>query len=248
MKKIMFLTTILAIMLFQASCNKKNDTNDPGSVQEGVVKGIVLDTKGQPMKDVEVVIDNTLVWNSNLVTKTDANGRYSVKLGISTWKATANHYVDFDGKRYRIPLHPDDASGFTQNGAIRNFQWKLTGKQPGTDLDYGGFFNVEKEVGNYNLMDIHNIEFTLTPVGKLIDGSDGQVIKMKPGAPGTDNANKLTDIPLGKYRITASYPGKTILVRNYRDQSAQFASSTTISFDPMSTWGPNSGAIEFSSN
>jgi hypothetical protein len=71
------------------------------------------------------------------------------------------------------------------------------------------------------------IEFTLTPVGALIDGSTGQTLKVK----STDGFN-LYDIPMGRYSISASFNGTPLKLRRWNTNDS-FVTSLQADFQPQ---------------
>lgn len=253
MKKI-FLRIPLLLLALQILTNcSKDDKPEPDmpepEPEKGYVTGKVVDTKGKPLSGVEIVIDNTYLYNSNLVGATDEEGNYKIKLSAGTFFAYAEFRKNYNGKTYEIELHPETNEGFAQDGALRNFQWKMTGKKPGTSSDYyGGMIELNSAIGSM-IADPENIEFTLTPVGVLIDGSEGSVIKMKPGQPRTDSYSKLLDIPIGKYKITAHYQGELgdfpLKLRNDSDSNSSFANTLEFDFEPQTSFCFDCAVIEY---
>ncbi len=76
------------VLLMLACSNKDGDEGNSG--HKGYVTGNITDTQGKPIAGAEVVIDNTMIYNSNLLTNSDAAGKYKVKLnGHFTWSASA---------------------------------------------------------------------------------------------------------------------------------------------------------------
>jgi hypothetical protein len=248
MKKRNVLTYLALCVFIALSCSKTKDgsNNEP---QNGYVKGKVVDSKGTALKDVTILIDNTIIYNSYLSAVTAADGSYQIKLVNGAWIAYAEMNVPYNGKTYKVNLHPDNAAGFGIEGAVRNFSWKLTGQKP-TPLTghYGGTIIIDKYVQS-SIYDSENIEFTLTPVGKLIDGSDGQVITTKHGQPSTDTYGKLVDIPIGRYAITAVYTSSTgnvpLKLRNKLNTSTGFTNSLQVDFEPTSSVGNNMAVLEY---
>lgn len=245
---------LLAVVLLVSSCKKdpKEETgsgNDPGKVTKGYVKGRVTDTQGRPVKGASLIIDNTLIPNSNLVGVSGDDGFYSIQLRNFTWQAYAEKNVSYNGQTYKIHFHPDNNDGFSQEGAIRNFQWKLQGEKPGQLGYYGGTIMIDKHVLS-EVYDSENIEFTLTPAGPLIDGSAGQVIKTRMGQPTTATYGKLVDIPIGRYTMTASYNGTegnvAIKLRNKaRVPDGAFSSSISLDIDANTNYGNNMAFVDY---
>ncbi len=244
---------LVAVAVLASSCDKKSSEEGGGSTTDKVVKGKVTDTQGRPIKGVTVLIDNTLIYNSYLTGATGDDGTYQIKLLIGSWQAYAEMNVAYNGKTYKIDLHPDNAQGFGGDGAIRNFQWKLTGTKPAPLTgDYGGTVIVDKYIGS-SIYDSENIEFTLKPTGALIDGSTGQVLKMKHGQPSTNNYGKLVDIPIGRYTVTAVYQSSTgnipIKLRDKdHNRNGAFATSVQLDFEPTTNYGFDMANLEYSEN
>ncbi|MDF2193279.1 Ig-like domain-containing protein [Paraflavitalea sp. CAU 1676] len=225
------------------SCHKdpEGEGADP---EKGYATGHVVDTNGKPLANVEILLDNTLIFNSYISGKTNANGDFKVKLTTGSWMPYATLEKEYNGKTYEVRLHPDNNSGFSIDGGVCNFTWKLTGarKSPMTGT-YGGNIILTRGIGS-DLYDSENIEYTFTPVGTLIDGSTGQVLKLHEVA----NTSYLRDIPIGRYTVTAVYKlgavTKSVLLRN-RYANGQFASSIQMDFEPESPDGNNMAAIDY---
>lgn len=230
-------------ILISLSCKKPS--NEGSSEDSGYVSGTVTDTQGNPLSGVKILIDNTLLYNTNIQSSTDANGKYRVKLTTGSWMAYAILNKNYNGKTYSLYLDSQTPQGFGIEGGIRNFQWKLTGnkKDPLTGT-YGGTILLTRGVGS-TLFDSENIEFTLTPVGNLIDGSTGQVLKVREDA----TYPRLADIPIGRYRITAEYKSSSwnfpVKLMDHYNQAGGFVDSIVIDFDPNSLDGPNMASIEY---
>src|SRR5690349_15962394 len=119
------------------SCSKNVNSNPPDSSQQqqdppkeekGYITGQVTDTKGKPVAGVNVYIDNTIFYNSGIGITTDANGKYKVKGQPGAYRAYAEMTMTFNNHPFKIQFHPDNYDAFSgEDGAVRNFQWKLTG-------------------------------------------------------------------------------------------------------------------------
>ena len=238
------LIQLITVLFLGTSC-KKNPAENGGTPVKNVVKGKATHSNGTPLKGVSILIDNTIFYNSYLSGTTGDDGTYQITLTNGAWQAYASMNVAYNGKTYKVDLHPDDANGFTQEGAVRNFQWKIVGKKP-TPLTgtYGGTIIVDKAILS-SIYDSENIEFTLTPTGKLIDGSDGTVLKLKHGLPTTDTYGKLIDVPIGRYTVTAKYQSATIKLRNKLDPASTLATSMVLDFEPNTSIGNNMAVIEY---
>ncbi len=154
-------------------------------VEAGVLKGRAVGADGRPIQGVEIAADNQLLYNSNLIVSTDADGFYQVDTNIATtFRVTARMKIDFNGTKYLVELTPEnDASFAGPAGAVRNFTWKLTGERADGLGHYGSsvlFYLDTVDPQNPEVyLDDQNVEVTLTPEGPLIDGSQGQPITRK---------------------------------------------------------------------
>lgn len=242
-------TVLLAACLSATAC-KKSGSAGPGEEQKGYTTGTVTDTKGSPMAGIEVVVENTLLGNHRYgAAVTDDKGQYRIPLSqVGTFHASAYVLKTFNGKQYRLPLHPNNDAAFGNEGAVRNFQWKLSGPRP---EQMQGFYGARADIANdigLPIDDPENIEFTLTPVGKLIDGSDGIVLKLKCGAPMTPYYNALADIPLGRYSATAVYlhdNQRVPLKLRVTDSNGLYKPAMTVDFEPTTLYGDNMAYIQY---
>jgi hypothetical protein len=250
MRRISFLFQWACILLVAVSCTDTDgpSPDEPGA-QEGYTTGKVTNTDGTPLSGVKVVVDNTMIYASYSIGNSDEKGNYKIQLPkVGTFMASAHIVRRYNGKEYEFDLHPDVYEEFSIDGAVRNFQWKLTGKRP---VDAQGYYGVTIEVNKSltsSIYDSENIEFTLVPVGNLIDGSKGKTLKMKHGEPYTEDYSRLVDIPLGRYRMTAYYNGEAgkmplKLRKHFSDD--EYDSELTIDFEPETMWGNNIAFISY---
>jgi Carboxypeptidase regulatory-like domain len=176
-------------------------------LQPFTVSGIVLDTRGKPLKGASVQLRVDFVYGRASVT-TGANGRYIFNdLPKGTYRAEA--YVESKYaaatvcQRLAMPS-PDDYDSFSvSQGAERNFRWQLTGKV-GRERSYFGATILIYNIASDPFDDTSRaVEFRLTPSATLFDGSKAAVIvKQAPLAyPSSDDG--LYDVPLGLYKLTA---------------------------------------------
>ena len=171
----------------------------------GVVTGTVFDTRGRPLAGVKVIADNTFFYNTNAVGITDAQGRYKIDVGgvVGTWHMTAHLTREYNGQAFDLYLHPDSDAPFAgTDGAVRNFEWRLTGPRADGLGNYGGNiqFIIDQQgwAANANQTDV---ELTLTPVGPLIDGSAGTTLTLR----ANQGLFTIRDVPIGQYAIAARY-------------------------------------------
>lgn len=164
-------------------------------------------------------------------------GHYSIALPrdqIGTWRAGGRFKTKYNGEWYDLGLAADNDAAFaTDAGAVRNFTLKISGERPGGGY-YGGtvwpYFSSRS--GNF---DIERVEYTLTPIGPLIDGSAGQPLKLMPDEQPT------VDVPIGRYKVTARYvptdgPAQDMQLQG-RDEGG-WSNSTTITFHNNPEYGP----------
>ncbi len=211
------------------ACENGVDKPDAAS-DKGYMTGKVTDTKGKPLDGATIIADNTLVYDSNMEGVSGKDGTYRIQTpGNFTYRAYPEIKRNYNARRYRLELKPDKEDAFNgAEGAERNLKWVLSGKvedHPG--LFYGGTVYVEKAVLS-QLFDDENIEFTFTPVGPLIDGSTGKVIKRQLN---NEYGNELRGMPIGKYKITAVYKptGKPLKLRPRRN--GEYTSDGLVTLD-----------------
>ncbi len=213
-------------LLFLASalgCGKK----DTAPENSGKVSGTVRDGAGSPIPGVQIIVDNSIFFNSNLSTKTTSEGNYTLALPkTGSWYAFAVHRVPFNGKTYQCYLHPEDPTGFGPEGAVRNFTWKLSGQKAAPLTGhYGGTVTVDNFPGLY--LETDKIRFTLIPQSNLIDGSQGQILERYAA-----DVHQILDLPIGRYKITARYNGETLKLRRWNTEDS-FGTELILDFEPQ---------------
>ncbi|WP_198175020.1 carboxypeptidase-like regulatory domain-containing protein [Spirosoma arboris] len=219
----------------------KNPTGvDPGtSGQDGYLVGKVTDPQGKPLPKATVFVDHTVFTGDGPEVKTAADGAYKVQMVDFAGEWIAKGYIlkQYNDRVYKIDLDPENDAPFTSTEKpVRNFQWKLTGHIPDLSLDlyYGGTMEMSRDLNADDLWDNENIEFTLTPVGPLIDGSTGKVLKLQAKKRYNDT---IKDIPMGRYKVTAVYKptGEQLLVRNAWDFSDELVYEPSVTMDFLGT-------------
>lgn len=224
----MFKQTVITLSLtaLLAACGSTGNTgHNPGSGNTqpigGTVKGVALGSDGTPIVGARIIIDNTVVANSAVTGRTDVDGRYSLQIPREwSWRAYGQLEKTYNGRTFRLDLHPDNPDSFAgAQGAVRNFELRIAGSKPAPLVgSYGGQVYVYRNPDQS--FDEHDVEITLTPVGKLIDGSNGQTITTRP------IESQIADVPIGRYAISAKLvtTGQTLLIK---DQLANTYENTT---------------------
>jgi len=229
------------MFLLGVACQESDDVGlAEGQSYQAFATGLVTDRFGEPLSGVKIYVDNTIFYNSGISTSTDANGKYKVATPLGSWKVYAEMERSYHGITYKIELDPDNDDSFPgSEGAVRNFTWQLTGEKPfNPGSYYGGLVKLYKDP-NSDLYDMQHIEFTFTPTGTLVDGSDGEVLIRSCGMPSTDFYSLIHDVPIGQYKITAKYlpTGQQLKLRN------DYIIGQAYEFDPViDFFGKSSGA------
>jgi Carboxypeptidase regulatory-like domain len=220
----------LLVMMLVSACAQTTTPNNPSQVvglEPFIVKGKVTDNNGASLAGVEVVANNTVFFDANGLATTDADGNYRIELVNGSWHMTASMMRDFNGQSYRVDLTPDNDAAFAgSEGAIRNFVWQSSGgkAQQGSVFAYADI--------TVEFLESQYIELTLEPQGLLLDGSDGQTITGM--LTHTADGDGLTNVPLGRYKITARYlvPGETPVVLEIKPRnSGDYGDSVTADFE-----------------
>lgn len=230
----------LSVMpLMHSGCTKAKDGLDDDGSRAGYVTGTVKDGTGKPLEGARIIIDHSIFFNSNMTALTNGQGKYAIKVPTGSWYAFAKREVTYNGKTYSFYLHPDNPTGFGGGGAVRNFVWKLSGTMPEPlSGHYGGLVTIENFPGVY--IDDDKIDFVFTPLGSLIDGSQGEVLRLR-----TEDAYSIKDIPIGRYRLTATYEGKPVLFRRWNSDEP-FVADYELNFEPqIAAQCDNCAALEY---
>jgi hypothetical protein len=243
------LMMLLLAGTFSASCSKSN--NEPKAepdISKGFITGKLADANGNPVAGVEVVASHSTYYNTTATAQTDENGHYKLNVANpkGNWTVEAQVVRIYNGKTYRFYVYPENGGPITHDGAVRNFSWKLTGQVPGahSDIRVGGYITYMDDNANY--IPENEIEFTLVPEGKLVDGTNGVTItKRAEQFPETYNYmfsnSGIRDVPVGRYRISARHlppngiPKKLLLSVRY---SGVFAETISADFEQEAaqTW------------
>ncbi|MFC4455679.1 carboxypeptidase-like regulatory domain-containing protein [Deinococcus sonorensis] len=180
------------------------------AAQKGFITGTVVNEQGVPIPGVEIDADNTLSYDSNLITTTDAKGQYriDVRKFPVTFKMYAKmrlKYEDFTVAVELLPKNPDAVPGVA--GGVRDFVFKP--KPVTADDPYGNLacVFVERGIGEYDI-DTKQVQVTLTPVGKLADGSTGKARTFS--LISSYSGPVIPNVMWGTYTVTATLNGKPL--------------------------------------
>ncbi|HET8574395.1 MAG TPA: carboxypeptidase-like regulatory domain-containing protein [Edaphocola sp.] len=242
-------------MLFMPlfSCKKDNSASGASNVAaKGYVTGKVTDTKGNPIAGASVLLDNTITYASYVNGTSGPDGKYQIKLptgNYSIWKASATIQKSYDNKTYTLDMAPDNTNSITDDGAVCDFSWKLSGQQPDGSTYYGGTIDMDAGTGSA-ISDWNGIVLTLTPVSVLIDGSPGRAMTITFGSANWPNyVSGIIDIPIGRYKATAIYRYHNADYQLYlqnRQTNDGFRAELVFDFEPQNRWGHrNAATLEF---
>src|SRR6185312_6052923 len=85
--------------------------------KNGVVTGIVTDSKNLPVKDARITIEHTVWYNSYLFATSNNEGKYEVSLPndpAGDWTAKAQLTKTAYGQTYKFDLEPDNTGAFSE--------------------------------------------------------------------------------------------------------------------------------------
>lgn len=212
-KSALLLTALLGLSLAVTACGDAGASPPPGKedplpAQMGYVTGKIVDEQGKPIVRAEVVADNTLFYNTNVISYTDASGNYrlDIRQPIGTWHVTATMTLNYEGQTIAVDLVPDSDEVLAGTvGGVRNFTFKPAATQYGSL----GLVNIRTGIGFYG--DLGEMTVTLKSVGTLADGSSNKTIAARPVQSGDGYIIK--NVMYGTYLATVSYQGQDLFVR-----------------------------------
>jgi len=241
MKTSLLLLAALALPLFSAC---EGSAAGAGSEERGYATGQVVDTRGNPIAGAKILLDNTVFYASYINGATGGDGTYRIRVQPGAWRAHATFRKPYNGRTYHLELYPDSVDSFDDTGAVRNFTWKLEGRDPDNEYGYyGGLVKVFTDFGFYEGME--DIELTLVPDGPLIDGSEGRTLVLRLEDHYWVQRAYLEDIPIGRYTITAtlrSAEGTRALRIQDWHAKGDFKPGLRFDFIPDSTSSPGATA------
>ncbi len=196
----------------------------------------------------------------NYSPKINADGSYEQKLVDGTYHFGGSQIdVPFNGNHFLFKLEAvgDDRSDRESDKPIvQDYLWKLKGLRAGQDADeanfthwYGCSVTMQFQFYREDIKKSMSAAakgtkcvFTLTPKGKMVDGSDGKELtftrEYDPLLNGLKNSN-LQDIPLGVYNVKGEEvaPDGTKTPLLIKQEFAKFGDSSEITFAPGSSTG-----------
>lgn len=210
----------------------------------GKVRGYVKNWSGKPLAGAEIGIRSSYFAGSYSggQGKTDVNGYYEIAppKGMAHFY-NAGYQIEWGDGVAAVSLHPADGkldSFVTTDGAVENFvmlPYGITSRenlQQSSHLPstfYGGaiFLNWYSAEANDNnappfaVREGSQLEITLTPEGKMLDGSAGQTIIIRKTL-NISGAFRIHNIPLGRYRITIKANGKPLKIKDNKTANQIF--------------------------
>jgi hypothetical protein len=165
----------------------------------------VVDADGRPVARAKILADNELLYNSYLSGTTGPDGRYRIQLPRIhvTWNASGTAVRVVQGERIETQLSPNNEESFAGNtGAVRDFVLRSSGARPDGG-HYGASVVVYSEPGS--VFDTLGVQLKFSP----LDGRQAFVGEVKR----TGDGNAVPDVPVDRYRISATYKGRPLRIR-----------------------------------
>jgi hypothetical protein len=193
------------------------------------VLGDILTLDGKPIPNAAVY--RLTVWGitsagekATFGLDVDANGHFEQQVPDGLYKVEAKCIVKFGETRVPVDLVwlDDKKYGVVQPsdvGIVRDFRLVMGGLKPGEDPKgdgsyFGGVIDVHGpiyDVTRGNLITRFpgsKVQFTLTPLGPLIDGSRIDPMTLDMDGAYASSHGKFRSVPLGAYRVTATLISK----------------------------------------
>lgn len=243
MKASRLLLAALALPLL-AACTDGAAAGGAPVHEPGYVTGRVVDTRGQPVAGAKILLDNPVFYASYINGSTRDDGRYRIRVQPGAWRAQASLERDYHGRTYTLELHGEDTDSFDEEGAVRDFAWKLEGRTPRSRYGYyGGFIQLSSAIGFHDAFE--DIELLLVPDGPLIDGSAGSTLRLRLGDHYWVDRFQVEDIPIGRYTVSATLSGngrqRPLRIQDWHTQG-DFVPRLQLDFLPEPGTGPRNSA------
>lgn len=230
----------------------------------GSVVGRVLNSAGKPLAGVTVGIYGTTFAgeNTRFEAETDAAGRFTQRLPDGIYGTTAYHKARYNDRNYRFTLSPRDGITAKKHdstrGFVKEFVWKISGLKPGAEPGggdtgaealkyYGGYVYLTSKEEGFGGDRVYfpkgsTLVVTMTPRGKLIDGSTGGVKTFRRTFDKditSGIATHLMDIPVGLYTLSAQLQTpdgakRDLGVKLSGAFDAPFSPAVNVDFEPTS--------------
>lgn len=193
----------------------------------GVIAGVVRYEHGGPVAGAKMRITGYTAKPNGLYAAdnigdvvTNSRGEYRIDVPSGLYGITGTADLPFDGKTYKsLELHPADGSCDKQRsdqGISKDFVLKMSGflkciidPDPTNPSNYSGAAVLLYSQGS--LADDARLTLTMTPVGKLADGSTGKPVtftrtwaNLRNGFGALETTSTLHDIPIGNYRLSGT--------------------------------------------
>ena len=235
---------LVALLLPMLPGCEGNGGTAQARTESGYATGKVVDTHGNPLPGARILLDNTVFYASYIDGSTKDDGSYRIKVQPGAWRAYASFRKTYNGWTYSLQLHPDNIDSFDDTGAVRNFTWRLEGREPENEYGYyGGLVKVFTDYGFYE--DMQDVELTLAPDGPLIDGSEGRTLVLRLGDHYWTRPDYLEDIPIGRYTVTATLENaegsRALRIRDWQAEG-EFKPRHQFDFIPESGGSPGATA------
>jgi hypothetical protein len=221
LSKLIFLY-VAAFFAFTSCIEDENPKPVTPGQGANTVSGKVVDGQGNAMAGIKVRAENPAGYNVYVEGTTKADGTYSLTLpAIGSWKIYAWKEVTYKDKIFhlRMGMKEDaDYDFFTtgDNGAVKNFVWKLSGRIPdrSASVENGwGYFGGSLRFVNMNsrvpaMVTGTKVTVTLTPTSgaKYLDGTPataaGTIKKTFTISTAPGQNYYMGDIPVTEYRMS----------------------------------------------
>lgn len=206
----------------------------PLAKKPSTVRGWVKDGAGRPIAGARVAVYSSAAggYRTTHTGRSNAQGLYEVLLPMGVGEvAEGTCRVTYNGAQYDLPLSPVAGEFHTfdiKSGHVENFVLRTEG-------EYGGTLRVLDNV------DRGTLELTLTPAGRLLDGTPGRTFVYRYPAGDVSGETFLNGLPLGRYTLKARLldDGDTLPMRagrtfDFDDEALK--SSLQVDFQPGYTF------------
>ncbi len=222
----------------------------PGPAKSGHVSGTIYGTDGRPLAlkgaKVHVRVSGTSSAGANVsFSPAVDDGRYDLAPPHGLYHVTATMEYDWNGKHYTMELKPVQDNTVTRDsekGFVQDFEWKIQGprRTPAEPNNHTHWYGSTVSIGFQGYRndiskpvpgaaDGSKVVFTFTPVGLLMDGTQGKTVTFERTfrRESLDN-DHCCDLPLGNYTITGVIQhadGKTqpaLIQKGYKEFVASY--------------------------